>query len=86
MNSRQFKIIIDTVWPILSSAKKNIVFDYPDYAGIRKSVADKLSPEAVDAMQDILHEEFKDKLDFCKRYLVRLHELGEPLPQKHDWR
>lgn len=64
-------------------------FDFPDYGGIVKSVADKLSSEAVDALQEMwsdiicrdlkggMYEGFKTIREFRSEYRKTLWALGE---------
>lgn len=80
MGPKTFQKIIDHVYPV---RKKYWGFwgdqwDFPDYGGLPKSISMRLSPEAVDAMQDILHYTYSRKRDFARAYKNRLKELGEP--------
>lgn len=87
MTKKDFIYIVDHIYPQRNSLvikdqegkNKFILFDYPNYGGIKKSLADKLSPEAVDAMQAILHLNFKTKRDFSKAYKQKLNVLGEKI-------
>jgi len=81
MGPKTFKRIVDHVFPtrkMYHPEGEDFQWDYPDYGGLSASIYNTLSPEAVDAMQDILHDFYKRKRDFARAYRNRLKELGEP--------
>ena len=90
MTEKMFKIIIDHLFPIREKFHDRDdydngcwidgdVFDYPDYGGLPKNISNRLSSEAVDAMQSIICNGFERKRDFAKAYKDRLEELGEKI-------
>lgn len=98
MTETKFKLIVDFIWKNRKKYQKLMdedldgSFDYPDYGGLPKKISYTLSPEAVDALQDIWSEvtgrniynkpylgAFKTKREFVKSYKKRLFELGEPI-------
>jgi hypothetical protein len=80
MGPKTFKRIIDHVF----QTRKEYVgmwgarWDYPDYGGLPKSISYRLSPEAVDAMQNVIQIVYSRKRDFARAYRKELRELGEP--------
>ena len=89
MGPKTFQKIVDHMFPIREEFLDIPVlggefchrvardFDYPLYGDLPKRISNKLSPEAVDAMQDILQIKFVRKRDFARAYRDRLQELGE---------
>jgi hypothetical protein len=80
MGPKTFQKIVDCVYPtrnLYSEDGDARQWDYPDYGGLPKSISNKLSPEAVDAMQDIIQSSYNRKRDFARAYKNRLEELGE---------
>jgi hypothetical protein len=81
---KTFKAIVDHLFPIRkeffaqrpSGGSRD--FDYPDYGGLPKRISNRLSSEAVDALQSILDMKFLNKRDFAKTYKQSLKDLGEP--------
>lgn len=86
MTTKVFNEIIDRLFPIRGTLVEDtnyglpyVLFDYPDYGGLPKRISYSLSPEAVDAMQDILYKKYTRKRDFAAAYKERLFELGEKI-------
>lgn len=52
-------------------------FDFPSYGGLPSKVFSVLSPEAVDAVQNLLPVEGISKNKFVSTYLSELIRLGE---------
>ena len=87
MTEKVLNEIVDRLFPIRETLiereengwDNNILFDYPDYGGLPKRISYKLSPEAVDAMQQILYNKYSRKRDFKKAYEEELFYLGEKI-------
>ena len=73
MTLKMCETIVNLIFPI----RKELDFDFPNYGGLPPKICCKLSPEAVDAMQDILQVKFNRKRTFLTAYKHRLWELGE---------
>jgi len=85
MGPKTFEKIVNHIYPIRKSlVYPDGVFDYPEYGGLPKRISNNLSPEAVDAMQDVLFDLegnlsfYKRKYQFRSAYKERLRDLGEP--------
>lgn len=86
MTKKQFDEIINRIFPIRNILVVSsddpygpfVIFDYPNYGGLPKRLSNTLSPEAVDAMQVILHTKYIRKRDFAKAYKDQLFYYGEP--------
>jgi hypothetical protein len=87
MGPKTFNVVVDCLYPIRRSfyTETGKLFDFPDYGGLPKKVSNKLSPEAVDAMQQVLAGiggevscDFRSKREFIRAFRERLHQLGEP--------
>ena len=70
-----FNKIVNHIYP----KRKSLLhcFDFPNYGDLPRKTYKILSPEAVDAMQDILQLHFVRKRDFARAYKNRMQELGE---------
>ena len=82
MTKNQFKIITDHIWKNRKKlAKTDYEFDYPDYLGLPKRIANKLSPEAVDAIQEIMWviEDGYNKRFYKKLLFQSMKDLGEKM-------
>jgi hypothetical protein len=79
MGPKTFNRIIDHIFPKRKEywGLYGDMFDYPDYAGLPKKISNTLSPEAVDAMQEVLGEHFTKRRDFARAYRATLIDLGE---------
>ena len=70
------KHIYDNIEMIMSEER----FDYPDYANLPTRLIDELTPEAVDAIQNILFyfgSKFDNYKSFFNSYEKELNRLGE---------
>ncbi len=52
-------------------------FDWPNYGGLPKKIINRLSPEAVDAIQDVIQSHFVRQRDFERSLKKRMEQLGE---------
>ena len=96
MTKRMFERMTELLWNKRKEIREGMIrqevdiFDYPDYGELPKYIANSLSPEAVDAMQDVwsylvnlnlgfqeVPEHFKRLREFRSAYKQRLWELGE---------
>lgn len=73
MTKKMFDEIINRIYPIRSEIDE---FDC-GYGKLPKKISNKLSSEAVDAMQHILCNLYCTKRQFAKAYKDKLFELGE---------
>lgn len=79
MGPKTFKCIVDHVFPTRKKyyGVDGLMWDWPDYGGLPAKIYKTLSVEAVDAMQYILNERFKNKREFARAYKKKLFQLGE---------
>jgi hypothetical protein len=83
MTKATFQTLIDFIFPIrekycnTAGNEQQENWDFPNYGGLPKTISNTLSSEAVDAMQEIIQENWTNKLDFSKAYKKALQNLGE---------
>lgn len=82
MTQQEFDIVVSYIFPI-----RNIIdFNFPDYSGLPSRVSDRLSSEAVDALQIVLSGKYSRKSTFSSAYNKRLAELGELIDKRRGKR
>jgi len=96
MTKREFERMTKFLWKRrkgytlqILSPRWSILFDYPDYGGLPEYLCERLTSEAVDAMQKIWFElcgitldlkkckKFRDLREFRRVYKSKLWELSE---------
>jgi hypothetical protein len=82
MTRKLFEALVDELWEKRNQFVENdFEFDYPDYGGIPDKLINKLSSEAIDAVQQCLFYvdpwEEHNKDSFYEELYCAMRDLGE---------